>query len=146
MGVYINIDVKEIKRGAVAILNIDDVAFFVSGEGIIAVPDHGDLIDRDAVKPKDCYGCPYNECYAHDLLNDSPVVIPAESGLSPVMPITNADRIRQMSDDELATLFGDACACLYDDADVCEKWGGACDRCWLDWLKQEAERSENGEA
>lgn len=55
---------------------------------------------------------------------------------------TNADCIRAMSDDELATLFGDACACLYDDADVCEKWGGACDRCWLDWLKQDAERSE----
>lgn len=66
----------------------------------------------------------------------------AERSFSPVMPITNADRIRQMSDDELATLFGDACACHYDDADVCEKWGGACDRCWLDWLKQEAERSE----
>lgn len=107
---------------------------------LIELPDHGDLIDRDAVKPKDCHGCPYNGgCYAHDLLNDSPVVIPAERGLSPVMPITNADRIRQMSDDELATLFGDACACLYDDADVCEKFGGACDRCWLDWLKQEVD-------
>lgn len=57
----------------------------------------------------------------------------------PERPITNADRIRQMSDDELATLFGDACACHYDDADVCEKWGGACDRCWLDWLKQEVD-------
>lgn len=46
---------------------------------LIELPDHGDLIDRDAVKPKDCYGCPYNGgCYAHDLLNDSPVVIPAE--------------------------------------------------------------------
>ena len=49
MGVYINIDVKEIRRGAVAILNIDDVAFFVNGKDIIAVPDHGDLIDREAL-------------------------------------------------------------------------------------------------
>lgn len=48
MGVYIDIDVKEIKRGAVAILNIDDVAFFVTDKDIIAVPEHGDPISRQA--------------------------------------------------------------------------------------------------
>ena len=56
MGVYINIDVKEIRRGAVAVLNIDDVAFFVKGKEIIAVPDHGDLIDREYAVGSACSG------------------------------------------------------------------------------------------
>ena len=51
----------------------------------------------------------------------------------------NADKIRQMSDEELSQFLCDMCACFYDDADVCEKWGGAYDRCWLNWLKQEVE-------
>lgn len=54
MGVYINIDAKEIRRGAVAILNIDDVVFFVNGKDIIPVPDHGDLIDRDEAADDAC--------------------------------------------------------------------------------------------
>ena len=53
--------------------------------------------------------------------------------------MANGDRIRAMTDEELAILLCDACACSYDDVDVCEKWNGACDNCWLDWLKQEAE-------
>lgn len=110
----------------------------------VELPKHGALIDADWLKEK-CKEPKVwweTETQMKRILANAPVVIPAERGLSPVMPITNADRIRQMSDDELATLFGDACACLYDDADVCEKWGGACDRCWLDWLKQEAESSK----
>lgn len=100
MGVYINIDVKEIRRGAVAVLNIDDVAFFVKGKDIIAVPDHGDLIDKSkivdalAVAEKNisfvqrgvereedikyCQGVMVG--YANSILaiNNAPVVIPAE--------------------------------------------------------------------
>lgn len=76
MGVYINIDVKEIKRGAIAMLNIDDVAFFVNSEGIIAVPDHGDLIDRDALIIKG--GRSNGKMFLYELLKNMPVVIPAE--------------------------------------------------------------------
>ena len=54
-------------------------------------------------------------------------------------PLTNADRIRSMTDKEMVELFVGACACLYYDADVCEKWNGACDKCWLVWLKQEVD-------
>lgn len=43
------INVKEIKRGAVAIVNIDDVVYFVHGNNIVPVPDHGDLIDRETL-------------------------------------------------------------------------------------------------
>ena len=53
MGVYIkNIDIPEIKRGAAAIINIDDIVFFKTADDILLVPDHGDLIDRDELIEK----------------------------------------------------------------------------------------------
>ena len=57
-------------------------------------------------------------------------------------PMTNVDRIRAMTDVELSQFLVDACACFWDDADVCKKWNGACDKCWLDWLKQEVIQNE----
>ena len=54
--------------------------------------------------------------------------------------VTNADRIRSMTDEELSLFFGDtATACLFDDSDICNKYNGSCDMCWLDWLKQEVD-------
>jgi len=53
-------------------------------------------------------------------------------------PMTNADRIRQMTDEELAEYLGtdlDGCVgrkCVIDDNTDCQK-------CWLDWLKQEVD-------
>ena len=63
--------------------------------------------------------CPYDKC---------PV---------PDFPTTNADRIRAMTDEELAEwLPFKMGAC-----NVSEKCGNncTCDACWLDWLKQEAD-------
>lgn len=53
-------------------------------------------------------------------------------------PQSNADRIRSMTDEELAEYMGDV-----------QTWGGCpnhgarncqedCSKCWLDWLRQEA--------
>ena len=53
-------------------------------------------------------------------------------------PMTNADRIRAMSDEELAELIDretDSCAPTGD----CEKMHRYCKACWLDWLQQPAE-------
>lgn len=69
------IDIKEIKFGAVAIMNIDDVAYFVRSDDIVAIPDHGDLIDRDLLVEMcdDPHWCVWlNE------IEDAPAVIPAE--------------------------------------------------------------------
>ena len=57
----------------------------------------------------------------------------------PHKPTTNADRIRAMTDEELAEwieqLESPKCPC--DDWFYrCEKWN--CNGCWLNWLKQEA--------
>ena len=62
------------------------------------------------------------------------------------IPRTNADRIRSMSDEELAEFAvstGQGCApgknyveCCFDHKDGPVE--ADCRKCWLDWLKQEA--------
>lgn len=55
----------------------------------------------------------------------------------PYKPITNADRIRSMTDEELAKFIDDKCICPPTSgcAEVC----GDCVDCWLEWLRQPAE-------
>ena len=51
--------------------------------------------------------------------------------------MTNSDRIRAMSDEELAELIDretDSCAPTGD----CEKMSRDCKACWLEWLQQPA--------
>lgn len=54
---------------------------------------------------------------------------------------TNADRIRQMSDEELAEAFAYQCM-----GRVCKgiPFGGEneCVSCWLDWLRQEVDNGD----
>ena len=47
---------------------------------------------------------------------------------------TNADRIRAMSDEELARQFG--AQCPKENKRICDK---RCHLCWLEWLRQLAE-------
>lgn len=56
-------------------------------------------------------------------------------------PQTNADRIRNMSDEELANLFSEIVDCERGcDArkDKCWMTDSTCCLAWLDWLRQEA--------
>ena len=55
-------------------------------------------------------------------------------------PITNADRIRSMSDDELAKILGDKCIC--PPTSECEKLCGDCYVCWMEWLRHPAEKQK----
>lgn len=62
----------------------------------------------------------------------------------PPQPQTNADRIRAMTDEELADTF-ETIGCPQDDARFpCAYPDGRdeelCQKCWLDWLKEEAEK------
>ena len=53
---------------------------------------------------------------------------------------TNADRIRNMSDEELASLFGSTCDCdnaccfIHNKGVSCMN---GCEAAWLEWLKEE---------
>lgn len=52
-------------------------------------------------------------------------------------PVTNADRLRAMMDEELAEWLSDmheSVTCPNNGAIDCKP---SCKRCWLDWLKQE---------
>ena len=53
------------------------------------------------------------------------------------VPVTNADRIRAMSDEEMAKKLGRGLGCPVT-AD-CMKMSGDCKACWLDWLQQPVE-------
>lgn len=54
--------------------------------------------------------------------------------------LTNADRIRAMSDEELVELLDYDLGCPA--TGNCEKMNRDCKACWLDWLQQPAETEE----
>ena len=52
--------------------------------------------------------------------------------------MTWGDKIRAMTDEELAQrLYLSTCAHIFDNKVECKDNG--CKKCWLDWLKKEAE-------
>ena len=58
-------------------------------------------------------------------------------------PTTNADRIRAMTDEELADMFGEHSK----RRDCCPNYGSydcraTCEECWLNWLKSPVEPGE----
>lgn len=55
---------------------------------------------------------------------------------------TNADRIRAMSDEELATLLESKCPTAKCPNLVMTSGSDQCYRCWLDWLGQEVESND----
>ena len=57
-------------------------------------------------------------------------------------PKTKADRIRAMSDEEMAKEFSGQCPAIFGGTRMAgEECAGfeSCQDCWLDWLKQEEE-------
>lgn len=55
-------------------------------------------------------------------------------------PITNADRIRSMTDEELAEWMANKAECQYCSvrSEWCTESEASCRTNWLDWLKEEA--------
>jgi hypothetical protein len=84
------------------------------------------------------------ECIKCRSFNFCPWAIPPEIICSQFQPTTqtNADRIRSMTDEELAHAFAYQCA-----GRVCRgihfDGPNECENCWLDWLKQEAAELES---
>ena len=60
--------------------------------------------------------------------------------------MTNAEKVRQMTDAELASLLcGQCTCCAYQITDCTEKEHVGCEDGVLEWLKQEAEVTVNAE-
>lgn len=59
------------------------------------------------------------------------------------VPMTNADRIRSMTGEELAEFLAVKTDCVNcpcrDGYDECDTADGTCQKQWLDWLKEEVE-------
>ena len=58
---------------------------------------------------------------------------------------SNADRIRSMSDEELADLINREISYCAPTSGDCEKTSNDCKACWLDWLQQPAEEEAGNE-
>lgn len=54
-------------------------------------------------------------------------------------PLTNGDRIRNMTDDEMAKIINRGCP---PGGTECSGSNGRCGLCWLDWLRSPVEESE----
>ena len=96
---------------------------------------------------KDCSGCKHlNE---RDYCEFTACVIPCtvRATIPDVKLQTNADRIRNMTDEELAVLL-EGCICPKEpcpDIDrATEPDKKRCTKCWLDWLRQEAQDAGDG--
>lgn len=64
---------------------------------------------------------------------------PAANVRENVQPKTNADRIRAMSDEELAEWLASVTDCHLCPIDDCGGAGDMCTATWLDWLQSPAE-------
>ena len=81
--------------------------------------------------------CPLVEVPPHGRLIDADALIGAESTS---LIKTNADRIRAMTDEELADWFGSSeafCPTGYFETSECDACPENCIKHWLFWLKQE---------
>lgn len=75
--------------------------------------------------------CSINDCYVGELTCDD---------FEPIVKAkTNADRIRAMTDEELAEYHAEKCGCPHDPIIFgCKMATIGCIGCWLEYLKQEA--------
>ena len=64
-----------------------------------------------------------------------------DCGLFRPKTMTNADRIRAMTDEELADYFSELSCWPNAGREDCRGMANCMD-CWLDWLKQEADDAE----
>lgn len=86
-----------------------------------------------------CDSCEKYPCTADEkkLMLSCPAYSPKQK------PLTNYDRIRAMTDEELAEWIAEYTDCLCGiHKPGCSKTKGTCVATWLDWLKQEV--STNG--
>lgn len=56
-----------------------------------------------------------------------------------MQPMTNGDRIRAMSDEELAEHIWKKCGCPNGKNNITCGYVGDCRDCWIDWIRQPAE-------
>ena len=84
------------------------------------------------------HACPYNTLDGCKVKEYS-AICPLTNMATPITEyrMTNADRIRAMSDEELSKIMEHELGCPV--TGDCAKMSKDCKACWLDWLQQPAE-------
>ena len=88
----------------------------------------------------ECKNCPVNPCETMNYRGSACAAQRAKFGLGD--PQTNADRIRAMSDDELAKFIANPCECSVNPTEDGYRECGneLCKKHLLEWLKQPADQ------
>ena len=81
-----------------------------------------------------CQHCSQNP-FATDVWTNKTVTVCGKPSTI-LNPMTNADRIRSMTDEELAEWIAYRQGCFERQDKRCSKYG-TCRDCWFDWLKEE---------
>lgn len=83
--------------------------------------------------------CPYNTPYGCKV-KEYNKICPLTNMATPITEykMTNADRIRSMSDEELAKILGEKYIC--PPTSGCAEVRGDCNACWLEWFQKPAEK------
>lgn len=88
---------------------------------------------------KDCNNCKHEDCWEYAEPCSSCTTITGEP--TNWQPQTNSERLRVMTDEELAVICEYGCPPNHECPPINREEIGkrsACQQCWLDWLKQEA--------
>lgn len=93
------------------------------------------MVPRESI----CKSCEHKIVCAFKIIEERNACMTGCSRYEKEHKPTNADRIRKMSDEELAEFMNDSNACK-NFRKCNDNW--TCDACWLDWLKQGYEQSE----
>ena len=86
---------------------------------------------------KDCSGCKHLNDRGYCEFTACIIPCTVRATIPEAKPVTNADRIQAMTDEELAVEMTAKGGCPHY-CDESEHIGTDCVKCWLDWLKQEA--------
>ena len=92
-----------------------------------------------------CETCVRKDCPDRTRQDDLRIIIVCDDYMEQERKMTNADRIRAMSDEELAKFLTNPCECTVDPTvDGYRECGNKlCIQYLLEWLKQPAEESDN---
>lgn len=98
------------------------------------------LLEVDSIcEVSECCECVIEACYIHravDHLIAHGVTLASDTDVGGKKPLTNADRIRAMSDVEMAEYFNEHFRCPPPQSLLCLDI--SCEECWTYWLKQPA--------
>ena len=99
----------------------------------------GEKEEMKKMRDNGCSGCKYE----HLKGSEKPCCDCANMHMDKYEPITNADRIRNMSDEELAEFMSENTSCYYCKVQCEDRPNSptesSCNFRWLDWLQSEAE-------